>query len=360
MCTPPVLELPADTAFVRLRVRSPTRVRPAMQPRPARRHEHLRFGAGAAARRRDADQQRELPDPEDRRRERRRASPRCAPRPRRARWNGSARGVPALDAQSVIARRSVPQPAELAAWFLPAAGAQRSLTSRTRGAIFCPGGGVSSAGAVGAWIVRGADVRAAPGAGAAGECAAWRWRWPRGTGDPPRRRLGVCDRRAELRLLGADHAAVSGARRGRSLRLRAVTGGTRRDARRQRGDSALSLGQRREPGVGSDGLHDRPRSQRHAHAGHVAGAGSLPPAVRTGAPARQRRRRVFDLGGARPALLSRALAGIPARPARLGVRAAHLDAAELRAAGRAGGAVRVPAGARAGAPGGRGSGCWRG
>jgi len=147
VCTPAVLELPAGTAIVRLRVRSPTRERPAL-------HLALREGSAAvhsslspervqASRISNAD----FPIPATPARPAARYASLCVTAPdSNLEWIGA--GLPSLAAQSVTVGGAA-LPAELAAWFLPPAGAQRSYLAEAgsifaRAALFRPGW-------VGAW-----------------------------------------------------------------------------------------------------------------------------------------------------------------------------------------------------------------
>lgn len=142
VCTPAVLELPAGTAIVRLRVRSPTRVRPAL---------HLTVHAGSyiasstlaalyvqANRISNAD----FTIPAVPARPAARYASICVTAPEgRMEWVGA--GLPSLVPQSVTLD-GIMLPAELAAWFLPPAGSERSYASEAglmfaRAAMFRPG-----------------------------------------------------------------------------------------------------------------------------------------------------------------------------------------------------------------------------
>ena len=148
VCTPSVLELPANTALVRLRVRSPTRVRPAMQL-------VLHVGTSTfdsalgpqrvnATRISDAD----FPIPKTPARPQARLASLCATASLgKMEWIGA--GVPAIDAQSVTLA-GAPEAAELGVWFLPTAGSQRSYLEDAggmfwRAALFRPR-------VIGAWV----------------------------------------------------------------------------------------------------------------------------------------------------------------------------------------------------------------
>ncbi len=147
VCTPALLELPAGTATVRLRVHSPTRLRPALKLT-------LRYGSSTvrsalpplhvqASQISNAD----FPIPPIPARPTARYASLCVSAPEGGMdWIGA--GLPSLAAQSVTVG-GVALSAELAVWFLPPAGAQRSYAAEAasifaRAALFRPGW-------VGAW-----------------------------------------------------------------------------------------------------------------------------------------------------------------------------------------------------------------
>ncbi len=147
VCTPALLELPAGTAIVRLRVRSPTRLRPALKLT-------LRYGSRTvrsslppfhvqASQISNAD----FPIPPVPASPAARYASLCVSAPEGAmNWIGA--GLPSSAAQSV-ALDGIALPAVLATWFLPPAGAQRSYLAEAgsifaRAALFRPGW-------VGAW-----------------------------------------------------------------------------------------------------------------------------------------------------------------------------------------------------------------
>jgi Dolichyl-phosphate-mannose-protein mannosyltransferase len=147
VCTPAVLELPAGTTIVRLRVRSPTRVRPPLA---------LTLRTGAATVHSSLPPLRVTPDrisnadfviPTMPSQPAARYAAVCASGTERGlEWVGAA--VPSIVPQSVTVG-GTPLGAELASWFLPEAGARRSYASEAwsifrRAAMF-------RAGFVGAW-----------------------------------------------------------------------------------------------------------------------------------------------------------------------------------------------------------------
>lgn len=147
VCTPSLLELPAGTAIVRLRVHTPTRLRPTL-------HLALRYGSRSVSSslpplRVPASQisNADFPIPRVPATPAARYASLCVSAPAGdINWIGA--GLPASAAQSVTLDK-IPLPAELAVWFLPPAGAQRSYASEAgsifaRAALFRPGW-------VGAW-----------------------------------------------------------------------------------------------------------------------------------------------------------------------------------------------------------------
>ncbi len=140
-------------------------------------------------------------------------APRC--RPRRARLRQRAGGRP-------IAGR-------IAVWYLPREGAQRSYLARAgeilrRASLFRPD-------SVGPWLYVLILLVVLPALALASvRCLALAAAPLRGAPFGAAGGVAVRDRRDQLRLLGADHAAVPGPRRGRPLRLHAVAGRTRRGA----------------------------------------------------------------------------------------------------------------------------------
>ncbi|HTZ64150.1 MAG TPA: hypothetical protein VMB51_08595 [Solirubrobacteraceae bacterium] len=148
VCTPSVLELPANTAFVRLRVRSPTRLRPAM-------HLELHVGnstisSSLAPARVNATRisNANFAIPQTPARPQARLASLCATASEgKMEWIGA--GVPAVDAQSV-SLAGAPEAAELGVWFLPPAGSERSYLQEAggifwRAALFRPR-------VIGAWV----------------------------------------------------------------------------------------------------------------------------------------------------------------------------------------------------------------
>lgn len=124
VCAPTVLELPAGTAFVRLRLRSPTRERPALQLTlhvgSSTIHSALAPLHVASNRISNAD----FPIPKTPARPAARYASLCVQAGEgEVEWVGS--GVPSIVAQSVTVK-GAPLPAELAVWFLPPTGSRRS------------------------------------------------------------------------------------------------------------------------------------------------------------------------------------------------------------------------------------------
>lgn len=142
VCSPDALELPAGTAILRLRVRSPTRLRPALALT-------VRIGASvvhsqlpprrvSANRLSNAD----FPIPKTASTPSARYASLCVTASQgKLEWAGSA--APSVVPQSVTLG-GVMLPAELAVWFLPSPGAQRSYAAEAgsifaRAAMFRPG-----------------------------------------------------------------------------------------------------------------------------------------------------------------------------------------------------------------------------
>jgi hypothetical protein len=147
ICTPEVLELPGGTGFVRLRVRSRTRLRPKLQltvrVASSTVHSTLPPQRVPADRISNAD----FPIPNTPARPEARLASLCASGSEAGvEWVGA--GTPSLSTQSAIVG-GAPVPAQLAVWFLPPAGATRSYAAEgsaifARAALFRPGW-------VGAW-----------------------------------------------------------------------------------------------------------------------------------------------------------------------------------------------------------------
>jgi hypothetical protein len=181
VCTPAVLELPAGTAFVRLRLRSPTRERPAL-------HLTLRVGSSnltsslpplrvASNRLSNAD----FPVPKTPGRPAARYASLCAQADEgEVEWAATA--VPSIVAQSVKVG-GAPLPAQLAVWFLPPAGSQRSYVQEA-GAIFRRAA-MFRASFVGAWTYGLLILLVLPGIGLLGiRCLAVALGSPSGTTAP--------------------------------------------------------------------------------------------------------------------------------------------------------------------------------
>ena len=135
-----------------------------------------------------------------------------------------------------------PLAGRIAVWYLPARRSAAQLSSRgrrdpaTRASLFRPG-------FVGTVAVRGDPARRAARARARLRALSRARR--RGRSRPRRTRgVAVRDRRCQLRLLGAHHACLPGARRGRPLRLHPVARRTRRSAVAQPRLAAAALVER--------------------------------------------------------------------------------------------------------------------
>ena len=184
-------------------------------------------------------------------------------------------GTPLTSRTSLSARQSGAElTAQVAIWYMPRAGADESYLSAGRGDL-------PARGAVPAGLCRRLDLPCAALSGAAGDRAA-RPALPgprtRRTHPPPRA-LAVRDRRRQLLLLGADHARLPGARRGRPLRIHPVG--------RQRGEKPSAAESSPLPRWSSS---ENARAARHELPERPSGGGQ-PPAVASGRTARRIARR---------------------------------------------------------------------
>jgi hypothetical protein len=147
VCTPNVLELPAGTAIVRLRVRSPTRLRPALSLTLRASSATIRSSLPPVRVQASRISNADFSIPATPARPAVRYASLCVSAPEgKMEWIGA--GLPSLAAQSVTLD-GIALPAVLATWFLPPAGAQRSYLAEAgsifaRAALFRPGW-------VGAW-----------------------------------------------------------------------------------------------------------------------------------------------------------------------------------------------------------------
>lgn len=141
VCTPAVLELPAGTAIIRLRVRSPTRMRPALRLTVHAGSYVVSSRLSALYVQADRISNADFTIPAVSARPTARYASLCVTAPEgRMEWVGA--GLPSLVPQSVTLD-GVMLPAELATWFLPPAGSERSYAAEAgsmfaRASIFRP------------------------------------------------------------------------------------------------------------------------------------------------------------------------------------------------------------------------------
>ena len=357
MCVPG-LEIPAGTGRIRLQLISRTRTRPAlhmalMLTGPAEQTIDGTLAPVTVPSNRISAAVFEIPRLGSHPAER--SATLCVTAGGLVNWGGTP--LPAVPSPAPPTAGGHPLTGRIAVWYEPPAGSQRSYASRLgaildRASLFRPS-------PVGPWLYVLILFVALPGLALASvRCL--------GSGARRRRResgpdggVAVCDRRDELRLLGADHASVSGARRGRPLRLYAVARPARGSALAQPRLAAGALVGRGDAGAGRHGLLQRPPGRRHARSVDLASAGRIPRAGRRQAPKLLRRRRQRDGRDAWRDLLRGAGARVPAR-LQLAVLPADVDAPDLGADRCVDGRVRVPArGAGASRPAVPGYGCSR-
>jgi hypothetical protein len=225
----PGLSIPAGTGRLRLQLISRTRVRPALKlaltlAGPARTIDS-RSPPSRSAPAASATAVFTIPDAAARPAKRQGVAVRDRRGRRQLGRHAAAGGAEPLSADA----GGRPLAGRIAVWYLPRAGAQRSYLARggeilRRASLFRPA-------LVGPWLYVLILLVALPALALASvRCLALAAALP--GGHPPRRLAAwlFADRRDQLRLLGAHHAAVPGARRGRPLRLHAVARRTRRSA----------------------------------------------------------------------------------------------------------------------------------